>query len=321
MSDRPPCTVDPDTGLVTVRASAWSKPLCQLANSALGNRAKPPPDRLQAAFDAGHALEPQIEARMEAMGWKLSRSQEQVTLELIPGRFHLVGHIDDVATDTGSLGSRPVVVDAKSASPDMMAVWRREKGWVHGGAYAWQMSVYMMALGMPGVWVVCEKDPDNPHVLDWDREIVIEWCLEPLIGLGEMYEKAGELLALIDSGTVPECPTPPAYPCPWYYTHEVGEVELGDIDDDIEKWSQIYAKARDLERDAKKDKDTARDKLLEVLGDRDEARGMRWKVALKKTSRKGKLDEAAIAEELGVEDLEGFRGPASETTSIDVREI
>lgn len=140
------------------RSSSFGNCIKELAAIRAGITPAPFPDRFRKAFDDGNRGEAVIIAMLEAEGWTITRQQEEINWEILPGVI-IRGHIDGVA----NRGSERRIFDAKTTSErygiaDHLQV-----------KYDWQLSLYGHALGLDKAMLgVGIKDPATGDVMRTD---------------------------------------------------------------------------------------------------------------------------------------------------------
>lgn len=277
-------TVEED-GTVVYRASALGGECTRaLVLSRLGYDERPPPPDMYRRFQEGHLHEEDVMRRMREEGWTIWDEQATVTL-MVSGKIRVVGHIDGKGAIVGegrehhvSLGNiEPRIVEVKSQSKDEFAAFDA-KGWESGifPKYKWQLSVYMLATGLPAVLV--RKDRNS-------GQIKLEWVDEPFYDLRAIRSRVLSVEMLAADGIGPEeCGPGTIYPCPFFYMpgHGAGSkvartskdgvvpvarrVLAGEEAKKLDRLARTHEMARSNEKVAKDAKDSAR-KALEAAGE------------------------------------------------------
>jgi hypothetical protein len=215
----PPSTSDWSQMSITVRASSFGGCIKSQVAACLGYAPMAPPDRMQEIFDRGHTHEDENAVALRADGWDITREQEEVRVDKLPVGS-VVGHIDGVASHPSVPKSQPYLWESKSPN-----AWAKfEKAHKTGdysdplaGRYAWQISVYMHALGLEA-YVTC-----------WDEEngvrgFVIE---QPPYTMQDITDRLISINEWVKIGQLPQLCTVKDYPCPFVYLHE-DDVEVVD---------------------------------------------------------------------------------------------
>lgn len=232
------------------RASSLGSCTRSLLFARRGLEPLPTPSWLQEKFDQGNAMEDTLMAQFAA-DQKVEVDGEQLEIELRTSPNTIVrGHIDGMAR----INDKRVVVDAKFVG---VSLWTdlRAKGITAFPHYAWQTSVYCHALEADE-WCLAmgRKDEDG----NWTGEMHYLFGT-PTFTREDIVARIAEIEAYMDSEILPACPTPPDYPCPYYYLHDDEEetvVELTGIDSDhLQQAWDCYRQAKELEEKAKRIKD------------------------------------------------------------------
>lgn len=222
---------------------------------------------------------------------------DQFTMQIPVGKGAVIrGHLDGIAQriavgaggEVLEMGER-AVVEAKLLGPDLFAKVTRG-GLIKGfGAYAWQVSLYMAATGLPGWFVAGEKKRwkegdercrDVDEHLRYDiASVYVERFETPPIALGRIKARVVKLVKAAEAveagGGMPACDVN-QYPCEYVYLHDGTEVEIADkpepvVVEDAELAQQVadlaaeYHAASASERDAKKTKDACKEGLKALL--------------------------------------------------------
>lgn len=229
---------------ITVRASSFGG--CIKAQVAGCLRYEPmlPPDRMQAVFDAGHEHEDANAAALRADGYAIDREQEEVQMDRLPVGS-VVGHIDGVITHW-DFGERLW----ESKSPNAWAKF--EKAYKTGDwsdplahRYAWQISVYMHALGLEA-YVTCVQDDGT----------ILGFVIEtPPFTHQDIVDRLISINEWVKIGTLPQLCTSRDYPCPFVYLHEddlevVRDVMLDGMVSDYLYWAEQEKIAAQKKREA-----------------------------------------------------------------------
>ena len=273
---------------IVYRASGLMLCPTVFAALALGHTQQPPPDWMLAKFEEGHQIEPKAIRELmrdvpkyDKLGaqyvftQKLPHAtpaspQEAVELRVkkalgkgklaIPGVI-IRGHIDDCLfvsrVGGGVLGSEipelfadePAVIEVKGFGPSYMEKFRRHgvRGFT---GYAWQLSVYQHATGLPAAFIVWNKQAEDAN----DR-IHVEWVPEPIVPLKDIrafIEVLEETVALaMENEELPACGKS-SFPCPMWHLHDVipekdveFDVEVDDIR--VDELVGMWLKAKDEE--------------------------------------------------------------------------
>jgi hypothetical protein len=265
--DRPSAFIAKDGALI-VRASAITQCTRALIGVATGWDVKQPPQAMQQRYDDGHLHEADIINRTELKyTGKIVQVQVGCSIMLLPNRVIVQGTGDAVMEALVGFMDNEVgqcLIEAKSMAKSAFADWKRN-GWKSFPGYAWQISIYMIALGRaygyshPLPAIIACKNKDSGEI-DYLPVPV------PPISLGVMRHRAIELWkAYQDVATnrqrieTMQCDKS-TYPCPIYYVHDsAGSQAPADTVDDpvLDKLIVDYVEARTLEANAANLKDQA----------------------------------------------------------------
>lgn len=209
--DRPSCYYEDD--VLIIRASAiGSSCLWELVAAGQGYAPSPVPDFLQRAFDDGNRLEPVIVTKLEEAGHRIFGKQDEGELVISPTikiRYHPDGltYWKESAT----------VVEIKALSD---VLWQKAARWSVGdciGEYKWQLSVMMIAEGLPGVWVAFNKGNSNGDPAPDAGRLLYESVPVPPISYEDIVKKAEQIKELIDGEDLMvsgrECDDTNHFPC------------------------------------------------------------------------------------------------------------
>lgn len=212
MSDAPAVQVTDDS--VIYRASALGSCERRLLAARLGFDPKPPPAKLQAAYDEGHRLEPIILKRLEDdYHWVLEQHQAEMQLHLGTGpdgrELYIVGHVDCLGTPPG--GKHWMPVDAKafaqSTLQDFLAA-----GLLAFPHYAWQQSCYCEGFHTENFCLpLYNKDTDTMRVKVYDTH---PYSYE------DIQERVYHIEGLVKFADVINVPCSADWGCPYDYLHD-----------------------------------------------------------------------------------------------------
>lgn len=224
---------------------------------------------------------------------------DQFTMQIpVGGSAVIRGHLDGIAQriavgaggEVLEMGER-AVVEAKLLGPDLFAKVVRG-GLLKGfDAYAWQVSLYMAATGLPGWFVAGEKkrwaedhhlfDPTPEHLRYDIASVYVERFETPPVALGKIKARVVKLVKAAETGVLPACDVN-QYPCEYVYLHDGTEVEIAapkpepQVIEDAEVAQQVadlaaqYHAAATMERDGKKQKADVKTALKNLLMPADE---------------------------------------------------
>lgn len=259
-----------ENGMVIYRASAVGNCIQSLYYSRTGVEPAPHPDWLLKAFRKGVENEPVIlDMLYSTTDWRRDETprlgaQSEVMLPV--GKSVMIrGHIDDVGKRALVLAGDGThifdtrVVEAKALSE---SYWQKIKkhGIVSVPFYAMQLSVYMAATGLPGLFVVGHKDEDG--VVQRVTPLLVD---EFPVPLSKIKMKVMQVEKCVRNGEPPGCDYI-QYPCQFYYLHDGEELTdrkpVVEVEDDLlDSLAAEYEKWQLVEKDAKKRKKAAGDGL------------------------------------------------------------
>jgi hypothetical protein len=304
---------------VIYRASSLGNCDKELVAIRCGFTPAPFPVQFRKIFADGHRAEDVILDALAARGHTITRHQEEINLEVLPGVF-IRGHIDGADEANGA------VVDAKSTSDRGIAPALMAK-------YEWQMSVYCHALGFDKAYfAVGVKDRATGDV---DPASVSIHHMDTLIPLGQIKGRVAKLESFarhyMETGDYPACEET-QYPCGAFALHNKGDVDpyggfpISPVleDNSLDAYCQMYAEAQQAEAEAKDAKANARKFILEHIGGEGEQRRTdRFEIKWSGTGIKKELDKRALEKFLAAygKTIDEFMGTKSVSQTISVKEI
>lgn len=217
MSDRPLAYYDTD-GAVTIRASGVGK--CSRAIWASLQEITPiaPTERLDSILSEGHLHEKAVREQLESEGAVFSTGpddQESITLWIIPGKLKVVGHLDGIITNWNQGWEN------KALGKEGFRRWRNV-GFDAYPDYPWQLSVYMLATGLPFLYTVKCRDDGQ-----LDRTVFTE----PPVSLKEIQAKLIGIYTAHKNQDMPAC-DPERWMCSWFFLHdEAKDSETFELED------------------------------------------------------------------------------------------
>jgi hypothetical protein len=222
-----------------------------------------------------------------AARYGLTRRQDEVNLELLPSVI-VQGHIDGVQDDT--FGDDEHLIEIKTMGDSSYKVWL-DKGWDSPGLiqkYKWQISVYMLATGLP-----CKLFVKNRN----DGKIDSVVIYEPFYTKEEILARVLEMERYVRGDELPESCDVNNFPCPFYYLEEQLSLEVTE-DDAIEELAIAYEEAAKEVRAAEAKKREMRKALDTGLVGRERVVTERVRVVYYEDKRdvidKTKMKEAGI---------------------------
>jgi len=250
MSDEPP--VFERDGMVVYRASSLGGCKRMLALARQGYDAVSPPADMLKVFQAGHAAEREVWAKGIVKGV----AQEYVELP-ISATIKVVGHLDCWDKQTRS------IYEVKSQSSEEWGPIRKGRLWER---YAVQISVYMLATGLP-LTVIRVKRGKEGGIEEEQRE---EFDVPP-VTIEEIRRRVFEVEMLARRDLSETACEKVEFPCPFFYTHARvdSEVIREAVDDPAAVvLARQYRSARVLADIANSRVKTSRGALLDYMGDR-----------------------------------------------------
>lgn len=200
-----------ENGLLIFRASAAGNCLKNLIAIKMGVQGAEAPDHILKAYQEGVDNEPVILADLvRNHGWTLDEDGGQDELELRIGSNIVIRcHIDGRGTHTEH-GRR--VIEAKAFAESTFKKWQA-KGFDAFPYYATQLSIYMEATGLPGLFAVGLKDKEDREC----KEVFTTLVDEPPVSLTAIKAR---LMRVAAARELPEKCDFEQYPCSTWFLHE-----------------------------------------------------------------------------------------------------
>ena len=289
--------------VLVLRASSFGSCPTALIAAGQGIEGEPPPAWLQVKFDEGNKNEPVIldwltgkkpewrdgsgaplgvslrdpllDTSYRDLGTGMTRAADdrQFTMEweilpdvVIRGHLDGIGQVYVTGVEGVELG--PIVVEAKAFGDALWDKWIRH-GVSSMEGYAMQLSLYMIASGLPALFVVGHKDKAGDVF-----EVRMEHVAAPLVGLGKIKKRAKVIFDGVESGVLPAGCDKYDYPCPYYKLHPPGETvwDFSDPSPDdaaMVKRLDLLALNMELMKEAdaeqKKEKDQIKAEMLDIV--------------------------------------------------------
>lgn len=294
-------------GVVVYRSSGLGGCIKGLVAARKGLTPLPYSDDTLRRFADGHLHEASILREVEKQGWLISGQQKIIELPVMNG-IVIRGHIDGIATDIAGT----YVVDAKAVSKDSWTKFK-ESGIRAFPQYQWQLSTYMIALGLPGMLAFKNKDSGKVLVRTYAELPFSLLDIKRRIYAVEQGAKKPIGLTPCDNNTY-------SWTCVWKHYHDERTVNWNQVDQSangipdsvsntLADLAAEYDIARANEKAEKSRKDALGQEIIELL------RGMNltaaetdyYTVKYGYWHKPSRLNEEAIAERLGVPDLDRFR--------------
>lgn len=190
----------------------------------------PYPAPVLTAFQSGNTWEPIILSHLNRNNWAIKGSQDEINLQILP-HITIRGHVDGVGwhwikspkVDIGLPGlhyadvmpkpgrrSEKVGVEVKALSHENFM-----KPFSAFPAYQWQLSVYILGLGIPFALVVVDKDNSTPESITYRVDI----HRDPPIPRAQIIRRILEVEAHVRQSTLPPC-QPDGFFCPYTPYHD-----------------------------------------------------------------------------------------------------
>lgn len=287
------------------RASALGGCLRALVAARLGYDPLPFDEAAELRMEEGNLHEPIIVEWLERDGWTVVDQQKLVELT-VADTLVVRGHIDGVGGRGAHDPARLVEIKAMGEAPFKQWVADRFKS---NERYAWQVSAYMHALGLPGLFVVKNRNSGEVDVFKLD---------EAPIPLAKIKARVAQVEAIARRGDFPDCDTEYLWNCPYRFLHDQKELPgTSAVDDtEVDALAGAYDRARTQATQADTMKKLARDRLADVVRERGKVRTGRWSVSCSAQTRTT-VDMAKLRAEVDVTPYE----VTSETETVRVSEV
>ena len=243
MSDNRP-SVYKEGGRLVIRASAFGGCVRALICSRDGMDPIPFPPSLQEAMDVSANLE---QAVFDSLGDPVHSQQQEVSLRF--GATTVRGHIDGIVR----VGHKTLTLaEVKVFGDSYWDKWLKE-GLDGFPRYQWQLSAYMLSLGLPGMMVVGHKQ---------DGKLVDVRTLSVPTALVSLDQMAARVAEVEQATELPPCNTD-MWGCPYTYTHVDDTPRLEH--EDLEVLVRTYQRLKATEIRVKEEKDETRVAILAIL--------------------------------------------------------
>lgn len=279
--DRPNVYLDDSTGAWVYRASSLGNCVKSLVAARLQYEAFPFPDWLLEKFEQGNAAESVLINRF--LGIKRDRADwvmlnplnessyikddgtfyphvnyggshdGQFTCEVPVGLTAVIrGHMDGIAQSSN--GER-FVVECKAFARSYWDKYQKQ-GIEAFPYYATQLSLYMHATGLPGLFVVGLKDEDG--LITDLTELTVDLYDKPVLPLGKLKARVAQIEKIAKSGELPACDQD-QYPCQFVYLHDDDDDDSEvTVDPDMDVLAEKYTQGMELEKEGKRLKEEAK---------------------------------------------------------------
>jgi len=256
-------------GIIYVRASSFGG--CSRKLWAIYDGVQPMEhkDVIKRAFSEGHLHEAAAVEQLTQEGYEFNGDQAEVVLKILPGKLHIVGHIDGYINlgtsdqfDSGEYGGERLW-ECKSASRSSFDQWINGR-FNARPSYAWQLAIYMLA---------SEHLTAHYTVKRRDDGLIDTWLInEPPKTLRQIRSRAVRLYNMFKKGEMPKCDVDggASYFCEFWFLHdedEVDDTEVGDGEIPIDNIAELddmlagYYEVVETEKWAKKEKDRIKKQL------------------------------------------------------------
>lgn len=241
-------------GVVYYRASSLGGCTRDLVAARLGIHPAPAPKKLEGWWEEGRVSENLIVDYLESIGKTVRHQQMRVELPVGDGLM-VVGHIDGI-TDLDDVAS--AVLEGKALGKTFLEQYEyggfKAMGTL-GRVYAWQISCYMLALGMPALYAVRSKVTGATTT----KEIHT-----PPVGLAQIVQKVAEVEKYARAEEYPECDGG----CTAWSSRYWGVHETEEVPDRPELYDVIarYAEQKELVDDHQAYLAELKEELVERMG-------------------------------------------------------
>lgn len=234
MSDNRPARYE-EHGNIIYRASAVGGCIRSMVAMARGITPRPHPEWFQEVLDEGTRSEARIlELAGDKHSYGTNGAPQGIVIDGTTGAQRevelLIGHIDGkniiVRGHTDGIGLMPgmgeqYVVEAKKFRPSTFDK-ASKAGAVYTDYYSWQLSIYMLATGLNGLWVAGRYDRD----FDTVNKVRCHVYTRPIIDLATIKQKVAKVERLINEGYGPdEVECVGNYPCGFWFLHDTKDTD------------------------------------------------------------------------------------------------
>lgn len=297
VSDSRPSAYE-ENGVAVYRASAVGGCIKALTAARLGYTPIAPNEKSERVMNEGNIHEPHILSSLEREhGWVIGRRQDELELPVGTGII-IRCHPDGVITTSERADHLGRVVEAKAMGKDVFAKWLKH-GWESNRRYAYQMSIEMHCLNMPGVFAVKNRDNGEIHTTFVDQAP---------FSLAEVKARVAKVEAAAREAVLPQC-DPQSWLCDFFYLHDQpvegggegggGGDEVVENDEAVDALAALLFKARLEKKQAEAMEKEARERLMLNLGEREKVATNFWKVAVS-TSKRASLDMEQLKKDVDV---------------------
>lgn len=240
-------------------------------------------------MNEGVLHEEQVLKRIARWSWEvLGKGQTEVELAIEGTNAVVRGHIDEQAFPLPAGGNNSGlthVVEVKTMSED------RYRTYLHRGMeafypYAIQFSVYMLALKMPGLFVVKNRNTGQIHLTVYEQPIF-------------SYQDIAQRVLAVESCAekeLPKCDDGESYFCRYAYLHErkvKPDTEPFEVTPEFENLLMDFHQCRMEEDVARLKRDRLRTKIIEYVGNHESVETSEFNVSQRGVTKQY-LDAKAV---------------------------
>lgn len=301
--NRPACYYEGDT--LIIRASAIGNScLFELVATAQEYEPVGLPANILRAFEEGKKIEPVVIRRLQTDHDFIIHSKQMERELILPNNIHIRFHPDAVASWPRYPNVKRWVVEVKALGDSL---WQRAVRGSVGDTideYEWQLSVMMLGLGMPGLWVPYNKGkpPDEETGIrpfcKHEKAIYLEPVFDPPIDLDTINEKAQHIKELVDGEDIletgQECGDSTHWPCRFQHLKPESEgsgdngtqdgllkVEGGTNDaEEIDRLVREYLFNKGQADECKAKADDTRDEIIRLSGGAKRIQTEKWLIPI-----------------------------------------
>jgi len=307
MSDAP-SVYKRDDGVIMVRASAFGDCMRKLWAVWDGVQPMEHSDVTKRAFKEGHLHEEAVTQELTQAGYHIAGDQTEIELKILPGRLHVIGHIDGIielrdSTDYDVLryGNKRLW-ECKAMSRNAFEDWVKGRFDYRPG-YAWQLSIYMLGT---------ELDKAHYSVKRRDDGVIDTWLIDELPkSEGEIRSRALKIYKMLRSGEMPACDGTGGakWFCEFWFLHDEEEIDEPKVKEPIDNIPELddllaeYNEAVETEKWARAEKARIKEAIGEYRNGRDKFGTDHYRVNISHV-RRGTFDKTRmIAEEENGQEL------------------
>lgn len=276
--------------MTTIRASSLGSCERELVLAWMGIAGGDRPKTLQGAMDVSAGLEDVLLDILVERGYRVSDRQMEVVLD-VGEKVRVVGHLDGLARKD----RKSYVAEVKAFGDELYtAAIADVASWSE--SYAYQVSAYMHATGLPCVFLVGHKKAGENGAVVID-DVKLWEITTPPVPLDAIREKVGQIADAAARLSKPrQVPCTSRWGCPLfsmgYCDGKVEEPVVRDLE--VEEWAATYDTARGQKKLAEVQMEEARGELVRLLGDRDKMSVPGYGVSQSETKRR-EWDREAVA--------------------------